>query len=269
MAQHYPGGSILMGMMMNSPTVDAALDLLCRYHDLMADVLRPCVEHESGFVKMSWKGGQSHVRTYSQIVDMLLSLFSGILAIIGDGRIELSEVRFSYPEPKNLSPYRERFHAPLQFNQPDSAILFDAGFLSLPVFWADASLLETLESYARKQIHQIFLSETWSQRVAEILSERLMRGEPFGLGDIVGGIGVSTRSLQEKLKGEGTSYRNFLADVRKQTALSCLKDDRISLCDIAFLLGFSEQSVFNRAFKRWTGLSPKAYLIEVKGDVTS
>lgn len=261
MAQNYPGGSIIMGMMTNSPTVGAALDLFVRYHDLMADVLQPCMILEDNIMKMGWKSKVPHFSPHRQIVDMLLSLFCGILAIIGDGCIELREVRFSYPEPENHAPYRERFRAPLKFEQSANEIHFEAHFTSLPIFYADASLLETLESYAQKQIHLIFFPDTWARKAAEIISERLIRGEPFGLEGIVREIGVSKRSLQEKLKAEGTSYRNILAEVRRQMALSCLKaDGGINLCDIAFLLGFSEQSAFNRAFKRWTGLSPKAYL---------
>lgn len=263
MAQNYPGGSIIMGMMTNSPTTGAALDIFFRYHDLMANALRPCMVLEDDIVKMGWERGDSRFNLPRQITDMLLSLFFGILEIIGDGRIELYKVRFSYPEPENTGPYRERFRAPLEFDQPESEIHFEAQFLSLPVFWADAALLETFESYARKQIHRIFFSDTWAQKVAEIISEKLTRAEQFGLGDIAEGIGVSKRSLQEKLKEEGTSYRNILAEVRQQMALSCLKaGGEINLCDIAFLLGFSEQSAFNRAFKRWTGRSPKAYLSE-------
>lgn len=261
MARSYPGGSIIMGMMTNSPTVGAAFDLFFRYHDLMADALQPCMVVEDDLVKMGWKEKEPGFHLPRQIADMLLSLFCGILEIIGDRRIELHEVWFDYPEPEDTEPYQRRFRAPLKFNKPESKIHFEAHFFSLPVFWADAELLETLESYAQKQIHQIFFSDTWAQKTAELVSEKLTRGKPFGLENIASGIGLSKRSLQEKLKEESTSYRNILAEVRRQMALSCLKaEGEIDLCDIAFLLGFSEQSAFNRAFKRWTGSTPKAYL---------
>ena len=262
MARSYPGGSILLNMMLNSPSVGAALDLLFRYHDLMSDALHPFMTHENRLVKIAWKTGQSDFIPHRQIVDTLISLFTGILALIGDGGIELHVIRFAYPEPAVLTPYEQRLQAPLTFNQPQNEILFEARFLSLPVPLADKSLLEVLESHAQKRIHQIFLADAWSQNVAGLITGRLMRGEPFGLNDIARELGTSNRSLQERLKREGTSYREILSRVRKEMALNYLNADQTDLCDLAFLLGFSEQSAFNHAFKKWTGLSPKAYLEE-------
>jgi AraC-like DNA-binding protein len=62
------------------------------------------------------------------------------------------------------------------------------------------------------------------------------------------------------LKDEKTTYQKLLAAVRKEIALSYLKEKEATICDIAFLLGFSEQSAFNHAFKRWTGFTPREYL---------
>jgi len=62
-----------------------------------------------------------------------------------------------------------------------------------------------------------------------------------------------------KLQKEETTFKQILVQLRKETAMAYLKDPDISICDIALLLGFSEQSAFNHAFKRWTGISPGKY----------
>jgi AraC-like DNA-binding protein len=86
-----------------------------------------------------------------------------------------------------------------------------------------------------------------------------MQGEKPIADAVALDLAISTRHLQSKLKAEGTTYRHLLDQVRKELALDYLKRPEMTMFDIAFLLGFSEQSTFNHAFKRWTGSSPKEY----------
>jgi AraC-like DNA-binding protein len=67
---------------------------------------------------------------------------------------------------------------------------------------------------------------------------------------------MSSRTLQRKLSTEGKTFKQILKSVRKKLAMEYLKDERLSFSEISYLLGFSEQSSFTRAFKNWTGVSP-------------
>jgi AraC-like DNA-binding protein len=69
-------------------------------------------------------------------------------------------------------------------------------------------------------------------------------------------LGMSVRSLQRRLAEAGTSFRDLLDTSRQEMAQSYIREPEIELVEIAFLLGFSDQSAFSRAFKRWTGNSP-------------
>ena len=70
---------------------------------------------------------------------------------------------------------------------------------------------------------------------------------------------MSLRNLQRRLQEEGTTYREALNEARRETACSHLDEGHFSVTEIAFLLGFADTSSFSRAFRRWTGLSPRAY----------
>jgi AraC-like DNA-binding protein len=72
-------------------------------------------------------------------------------------------------------------------------------------------------------------------------------------------LAVTTRNLQLKLKDEGTSFRKLFDEVRKKISIGYLKDEDASICEIALLLGFADQSAFHHAFKRWTGKTPGEY----------
>jgi AraC-like DNA-binding protein len=70
---------------------------------------------------------------------------------------------------------------------------------------------------------------------------------------------MSRRTLQRKLAEAETTYQKLIDDTRRELALSYIEDPRHSITDITFMLGFSQQSAFTRAFKRWTRLPPTDY----------
>ena len=87
--------------------------------------------------------------------------------------------------------------------------------------------------------------------IAKSLSEGIPR-----VADVARTLGLSVRSLHRRLAQDGLSFRMLTEETRKELAEGLLRDERYSLSEIAFLTGFSEQSAFNRAFKRWIGRSP-------------
>ena len=86
-----------------------------------------------------------------------------------------------------------------------------------------------------------------------------MGGREINLDVVAGKLAMSPRNLQLKLKEEGTTYQEVLDDLRKKIALDNLKEPGASIGDLAFLLGYSDQSAFNHAFKRWTGKTPRQF----------
>ncbi|WP_313462863.1 helix-turn-helix domain-containing protein, partial [Pseudomonas nitroreducens] len=101
-------------------------------------------------------------------------------------------------------------------------------------------------------------SASISGRVVALLGEQLARGEP-GRASVASELGLSERTLQRRLAEEGSSYQQLLADTRRQLAERYLGEGNLPATDIAALLGYSEPSVFFRAFRHWTGLTPGEY----------
>ncbi len=88
--------------------------------------------------------------------------------------------------------------------------------------------------------------------------EALRKGET-GLEHVAARLHVSSRTLQRRLSEHGTSYQELLDDVRVRLARAYLKDARLGVAEVAYLLGYSELRAFDRAFRRWTGLSPREF----------
>ncbi len=125
---------------------------------------------------------------------------------------------------------------------------------------ANIDLARVLEQYAAKIAHKISNHREWTNRVIAYISREIIQGRKTDIVTVAKELAVSSRSLQAKLQKEGTTFRDCLDQVKKQIALDYLARPDSNLVDVAFLLGYSEQSSFNHAFKRWTGASPCNYL---------
>lgn len=259
-ARNFPGGHILYNVMMNCPTFGDAAEKFIQYNSLMSDAVQPRMGHEGNIVYFTFTNSNSKYRIPRHISEALFSSYVHIFRHLTENRIKLVEVRFKHPRPEDIARHIRIFQAPLLFEQPSDELIIAAEFLDLPIFLANPGILKPLEQIAQKFVDNLYLSDSMADRVISLLSKLLARGERTNIETIAFDLAVSVRNLQIKLREEGTSYQKLLDSVRKKIALSYLNEDNVTICDIAFLLGFSEQSAFNHAFKRWTGGSPKRYL---------
>lgn len=262
-AYNYPGGHVLFTAMVNCPTVSDALERFIRYNTLMVqNVIQPKMEMHHDHVHISWDILNRKVKIERHISEALLSSYMYMFRHVTDDNLNLVEVRFKHPKPIDTREHQQIFNAPLLFEKPANELVIEKGVLKIPILLANPQLLETLDDFAQKLLDKLTISNTWSDRVIKLLSNLLIRGEETGIEIIANELATSVRNLQIKLKEEGSTYRELIDKVRKEIALSYLREKKesgVTICDIAFLLGFSEQSAFNHAFKRWTGSTPRKY----------
>src|SRR5262249_45896155 len=131
----------------------------------------------------------------------------------------------------------------------------DAGLMELPIARADAALRVVLERHAEELLMKYPRRETLVDQVRSLIKAELTGGDP-SLAKIGRELGMSRRTLQRHLKAGNTSHHQILEETRKHLALEYLSRRGMTIGELAYLLGFSEQSAFCRAFKRWTGMSP-------------
>jgi AraC-like DNA-binding protein len=112
-----------------------------------------------------------------------------------------------------------------------------------------------LDRYASDLLARLPASTSHTDRVRQVVAQVLREG-PTTLGDIARSMHASPRTVQRWLRGEGTTFRRIVDDVRRELALFYLDSPDLSVTEIAFLLGFTEPSGFRRTHQRWTGMSP-------------
>jgi AraC-like DNA-binding protein len=169
-----------------------------------------------------------------------------------------SRVSFQHARPAELAAHRRLFGDEVRFGAERDEIAFDRRTRELPVVSADPALGELVHAHARALLARLPEVSSFASRVRHVLAERLPESAP-NIDETASALAVAKRTLQRRLKDEGTSFETLADEVRRNLAERYLKEQRLGVQETAFLLGYSEVSAFQRAFVRWTGLSPSRW----------
>lgn len=177
--------------------------------------------------------------------------------------LHFKQVSFRHPAPDDLIPYTEFFDCPVLFGAEMNAITVDWHNALQPNKLGDPAISKYFDAHLEKQLADQQSDSVLGQRIRIIVSQNLSEGVPT-LSAIAGQLGMSVRTLQRRLTEQNVSFQSLVDEARRQLAEKLLAETKYSLAEIAFLTGFSEQSTFNRAFKRWAGQTPRSFRLEVE-----
>jgi len=177
--------------------------------------------------------------------------------------MKINFVHFRHKKPACHDEYLGTFDCPIFYDQPRDAVVIDKEFVDLPLPQANQELLDDVCAKLDGALKALSMPRTFTEKTEQYTRVLLESGKA-DLTETANGLGVSPRSLRRRLADEGTSYRSVLEETRRKLCEQYLLEQRISLGDIAERLGYSEQSAFNRAFKKWFGESPKTYAKAMK-----
>lgn len=167
------------------------------------------------------------------------------------------EVTFIYPKPESTAEYERVFGCPVKFGQKENSMTLDWGLVNTPIRMANADLLERFEQYAQSLLDEMQRRDEHTRAVTRIILSRL-DDESLSIEKVAREMAVSVRTLQKRLEDEGVVFSDLLRDIRQRLAQKYLREN-YSVEQITYLLGFSEPSVFRKAFKKWSGVTPREY----------
>ncbi|MCA9656599.1 MAG: AraC family transcriptional regulator ligand-binding domain-containing protein [Myxococcales bacterium] len=161
--------------------------------------------------------------------------------------------------PFDASEHARIFGCPVRFARPAPRLLVLREHWDRPVHGADPALFSVLEDHAERLLAELPAPEPpLVSRLRAVLREEL-RGGDVGVEHVARRLALGARTLQRRLEDEGVRFAEVLAELRTELARDYLREPGLSIAEIAWLLGFSEQSAFTRAFKRATGQPPGAW----------
>lgn len=240
-----------------SETLREAFDRLTRYFRIVTDAAEPVLTLADGRYCLSF-----HVAAGAQApTDEAFDAFAFLLVRLCRGlyRRDYSPLGVSLrrPPPRTLGAFERAFRAPLQFGAPENTLSFDRETFEQKLEGANPELARHNDEIVQRYLASLETRDLQA-RVRSALVQLLPLGEP-GADRVAETLHMSARNLQRKLADEGRSYKELLNDTRRELALSYLRDPSYNLTEITYLLGFTDASSFNRAFKRWTGKAPSVY----------
>jgi AraC-like DNA-binding protein len=249
------------GKLLDDAWVDTGagqLGRFVRYGDLVSDAaqieLRKAGERERFCLVLP--GGPR--RPADEAIDAILSLVARTARVLSEMKVTPIIVRLERPEPIPSEPFGKVFRVPVRFQEPENVLECAARDLDERLPAGNAELARQNDEVVARYLARIERARVCS-RLGSWILEQLSAGEPTEEA-AARSLGMSLRNLQRRLEEEGTSYRKALNETRRDIARSYLDEGHTSVTEIAFLLGFADTSGFSRAFRRWTGLSPRAYL---------
>ena len=228
-------------------------DVLSRLSNILAIELS-CTEVESAFIIQP----QTNDDMINILIDFHMANFTKITRMEVDKNFQPIRLELQHSGPEDPSSYTNWFCCPILFNQARNALVFDVGILNVPLINSDESLHKALEPFADSLKERIKACHTTAEQTSTALVHLLPK-KSFHINDVASLLNMSVRSLQQELNKEQTSFQNLLDQIRMEHAVARMQNTNSKLSNVAEELGFSDISSFSRAFKRWTGQSPKQY----------
>lgn len=245
----------------SSATVTDAFDQLNRYVRLMVDADQEIASewfeilHDDSGVWMALTSDiyDNHPYLAESAFVRAVSRSSTGLA----GKPFAQAVHFKFAPPAYSVEFDRVFNMPVVFGSDRYAFLIDETLLAMKLPHANAYAFGVLSKHADDLLKSLENAKTIKGKVERLLIPDLHTGD-ISMEMIADRMGLSRQTLYRKLKAEDLSYEKLLDNLRHQMALNYLNGKKVSVAETAYLVGFSDPSAFSRAFKRWTGKSPRA-----------
>ena len=244
--------------LMASTTLRDAMNRLVRYNPVVYDVISYSLVERDGRAILSYNPVSGELDEPAILEDTRWAVVLDMCRRVYGADLDPLEVTLWHDEPESgMDEFLAYFRCPLRFGEPVASMTFPSEVLDRPLPGSNRelalSLDRTLIDYVEKQQRDDIVSRTKSA-ISEYLPSGNVASEV-----VAGTLNISPRSLQRKLAAEGTTYRKLVDTVRQDLSESYVTDGNFSLTEISYLLGFSSQAAFSRAFKRWTGVTPQEF----------
>ncbi|MEM6995318.1 MAG: AraC family transcriptional regulator [Myxococcota bacterium] len=259
LSQHVQPGSfdVLDYLGRNAANVGAGLQQYCRYTQLLHDGIRATVEEGEDTVRLRHVLSDGTVLP-RQYAEFIVATILAIARQASGERIIPVRVHFLHSEPEDLTQHRAIFGCPVRFASDSNGFELHRSDYDRPLRRAEEKLFRVLEQHAEHLLEKLPRPSSLVAQVRSAIVHDLGSGN-LSSRLVAQSLGTSERTLRRRLDAEGTSYQQILTELRTELAIRYMDERDISTDEVALLLGFSDRTAFNRAFRQWTGRSPAEF----------
>jgi len=237
-----------------SPTIGEGLERLVRYGQVVNTAMRVQMHEDGEMCKLVPEATSPVITPSDEAKDAFLAAIVKMCRAMSNEHFAPQLVTFRRDDNGQLDAFVEFFQAPVRFRAPEDSLYFDMESLQAHLPAGNVELAFENDRIAERYLATIDASQVGG-KVREILISLLPSGHA-NEEEVAKNLHRSVSSLQRALKAEGVTYKRILDETRRSLAERYVSEGQYSLSQIAYLLGFSDQGNFSRAFKRWTGHRP-------------
>jgi AraC-like DNA-binding protein len=227
-------------------TAESALERVVRYHALLTDAVVVHLDVGKRLLELRI----DHRATHWRAGEFSAALITRVLRARFDRRHAPTEVQLGFENPGGVDAYRRYFRCPVYTGAPATRLSFDRTVLARSDVIEPIGVAERFERLLSSRIQELSTRQSAAASVRDALRELIGADVP-SLKRVASELHVSDRTLQRRLREEGTSFGSQLEETRRELAGAWLAEARLSRTEIAYLLGFSHPSSLSRALRRW------------------
>lgn len=244
-----------------SSSLKEAFERLLRYFRIVTDAADIFFTREGPVYRFTIRIPLSNPKPACAAIDASMAFIIKLCRDLYGPDLNPTEVEFTHPAPRNLERFEEFFRAELDFEAPFNSFCLDNAVVERSLRTGNPELARINDQVVKEYLARLD-RENVSNRVHVLLTDQLPSGE-VSQDSIAEQLNLSLRSLQRKLSEEGVTYKEVLDNTRRDLAISYMQESGHSINELTYLLGFADGSSFSRAFKRWTGKTPRQYRIDL------
>ena len=219
------------------------------------------ITRNKDYATLCVKPPNSDIYSEDLYVMLALAVAHRLISWVIDHNLPLKTVSLCRKRPFYASDYDLLFSAPINFEQHESYIRFSSEYLDTEIAQDERSLRIFLQDSGTNLMSNLSTDHSLTSKIRDQLKEQVTDQFP-NFNEISDSLGYAPTTLKRKLLAEGSTYQNIKDAVRRDIAIYYLSSGSMSVDEVAARAGFSDPPSFFRAFKRWTGTSPRAYMRE-------
>lgn len=255
---------LMMHSVMSAATLGEALRHGCHFYRVLSDEISLGLrEDDDGLARFCLHLRRPDLDTGHVLTETILLCWYRFACWLINRRILLRETTFAYPAPAHVAEYHQLYPCPHHFGEGETTLAFDASVLALPV----TRSRDELKALISELPLGFFVKPVFQGSFGHRVRSQLLRPSEAGYADleeVAAALFMTGRTLRRKLKEEGTSFQLIKDDLRRDQALALLRESDDSVQAVALRVGFREATVFIKAFRQWTGMTPGDYRARLK-----
>jgi len=255
-------------MAANAATVGDAFRHASRYFFLINTAIRLPIDESGDPVTFDVEDESGPLGVSRPYAEYCFAAFVLHVRAASGVNFPVRSITFVHEAPPDVSEHERVFGCPVSFAAGRNRLSLDRAAWQMPTTRAQPGMLQVLTEHADHLLQKLPRGPDLVERTRRTIGARL-RGGDSSLESIARELGMSARSLQRHLGELGYSYHALADEVRAATARLYLEQPDIAISEVAYLLGFADQSTFNRAYKRWTGSTPARSRAHFRGEAGS